>query len=67
MPRKAQKKYGPGGQYFRKRIKRPDGKYEDIYGKTLTELAEKITARQNELAAEANAAIVTSPGLGKNR
>ena len=58
MPRKAQKKYGPGGQYFRKRIKRPDGKYEDIYGKTLTELAEKVTARQNELAVEANAANV---------
>ena len=52
MPRKAQKKYGPGGQYYRKRIKRPDGAYEDIYGKTLTELAEKVTLRQNQLAAE---------------
>lgn len=50
MPRKAQKKYGPGGQYYRKRIKTPEGKYEDIYGKTLTELAEKVTLRENQLA-----------------
>lgn len=51
MPRKAQKKYGPGGQYYRRRIKTPDGKYEDIYGKTLTELSEKVTLRKNQLAA----------------
>ena len=50
-PRKAAKKYGPGGQYYRKRIKTPDGKYEDIYGKTLTELSEKVTLRLNQLAA----------------
>lgn len=52
MPRKAQRKYGPGGQYYRKRIKTPEGKYEDIYGKTQTELAEKVTLRLNQLAAE---------------
>ena len=51
MSRKAAKKYGPGGQYYRKRIKTPDGKYEDIYAKTLTELSEKVTLRQNQLAA----------------
>ena len=50
-PRKAAKKYGPGGQYFRKRIKTPEGKYEDVYGKTQTELAEKVTLRLNQLAA----------------
>lgn len=51
MSRKAAKKYGPGGQYYRKRIKTPEGKYEDIYAKTLTELSEKVTLRQNQLAA----------------
>lgn len=54
MPRKAAKKYGPGGQYYRKRIKTPDGKYEDIYGKTKAELAEKVTLRLNQLAADGN-------------
>lgn len=54
MSRKAQRKYGPNGQYYRKRIKTPEGKYEDIYGKTLTELAEKVTVRQAELVAAAN-------------
>lgn len=53
MARKAQKKYGPDGQYYRKRIKTPDGKLVDVYGKTLTELSEKVTLRQNELAAAA--------------
>ena len=51
MSRPAAKKYGPGGQYYRKRIKTPEGKYEDIYAKTLTELSEKVTLRQNQLAA----------------
>jgi len=55
MPRKAAKKYGPGGQYYRKRIKTPEGKYEDIYGKTQTELAEKVNLRLNQLAAAADA------------
>lgn len=50
-PRKAAKKYGPGGQYYRKRIKTPEGKYEDIYAKTQAELAEKVTLRLNQLAA----------------
>lgn len=51
MPRKAAKKYGPGGQYYRKRIKTPEGKYEDVYAKTQAELAEKVTLRLNQLAA----------------
>ena len=50
MARKAAKKYGPGGQYYRKRIKTPDGKYEDVYAKTQAELAEKVTLRLNQLA-----------------
>ena len=53
MSRAAAKKYGPGGRYYRKRIRRPDGKYEDVYGLTQTELAEKVTVRQAQLAAEA--------------
>ena len=53
-PRKEQKKYGPGGQYYRKRIKTPDGKYEDVYAKTQTELSEKVTLRRNALAGLSN-------------
>lgn len=51
MPRKAAKKYGRDGLYYRKRIKTPEGKYEDIYGRTQAELAEKVTLRLNQLAA----------------
>ena len=51
MPRQAAKKYGPGGQYYRKRIKTPEGKYEDIYARTQADLAEKVTLRLNQLAA----------------
>ena len=51
MPRKAQRKYGPNGEYYRKLLKGPDGKYVPVYGKTLTELSEKVTLKQNELAA----------------
>ena len=54
MAKKAQKKYGPGGQYYRKRIRRPDGSYEDVYGKTQAELAEKVTLAQNRMAALAD-------------
>lgn len=49
MPRKAQKKHGPGGKYYRKRIS-VGGRTVDVYGKTLAELAEKVTLKQNELA-----------------
>ena len=35
MPRKAQRKYGPNGEYYRKLIKGADGKYVPVYGKTL--------------------------------
>ena len=51
MPRKAAKKYGRDGLYYRKRIKTPEGKYEDVYGRTQAELAEKVTLRLNQLAA----------------
>ena len=51
MPRKAQRKYGPNGEYYRKLIKGTDGKYVPVYGKTLAELSEKVTLKQNELAA----------------
>ena len=51
MPRKAQTKHGPEGRYYRKRLPKPGGGWVDVYGKTLTELAEKVTLKQNELAA----------------
>ena len=51
MTKKAQKKYGPGGQYYRKKIKAPDGSYVSVYGRTQAELAEKVTLAQNRLAA----------------
>ncbi len=54
MPKKQKKQYGRGGQYYRKRITRPDGTKEDVYGRTLTELSEKVTLRRNELAAAAD-------------
>lgn len=57
--KKSKKAYGPGGQYYRKRITRPDGKKEDVYGRTLTELSEKVTLRRNELAAEASVSNVS--------
>ena len=50
MPRKTKKQYGRDGQYYRKRITRPDGKTEDIYGRTVTELNEKVIQRKAELA-----------------
>lgn len=50
MSRKAKKQYGRDGQYYRKRITRPDGKTEDIYGRTVTELNEKVIQRKAELA-----------------
>lgn len=51
MPRKAQRKYGPNGEYYRKMLKGEGGKYVAVYGKTLADLAEKVTLKQNELAA----------------
>ena len=45
IPRKAAKRYDPGGQYYRKRIKTPEGKYEDVYSKTQPELAEEAGDR----------------------
>lgn len=54
MSRQPAKKYGPGGKYYRKRLRRPDGKYEDVYGLTQTELSEKVAVRQAQLSAEAS-------------
>ena len=51
MSRKSKKQYGRDGQYYRKRITRPDGKTEDVYGRTVTELTEKVIQRRAELAA----------------
>ena len=50
-PRKAAAKYGPDGKYYRKRLKGPDGKAVDVYGRTQAELAEKVTLIRNRLAA----------------
>ena len=50
MPKKSKKQYGRDGQYYHKRITRPDGKTEDIYGRTVTELNEKVIQRRAELA-----------------
>lgn len=50
MAKKLLKKYGPDGQYYRRRIKNNEGKYEDVYGRTQAELADKVTQRLNELA-----------------
>lgn len=52
--KKPQKIYGSGGNYYRKKVRRPDGGYDVVYGKTQAELAEKVIRRQNILAAEGN-------------
>ena len=51
MPKKLKKAYGTNGNYYRKRITLPDGKKEDVYGKTVAELNEKVALRRNALAA----------------
>ncbi len=48
-PKKHKKGYGPDGQYYRRRITRPDGKTEDVYARTVTELNEKVQARKAAL------------------
>lgn len=53
--KKLEKKYGPDGQYYRKRIKNNEGAYEDIYGRTKLELEDKVRQRLNQLAVEADA------------
>lgn len=45
MPKRQEKK---SGDYYRKRIKGPDGKYHAIYGKTIAERDRKV-AEQQEL------------------
>ena len=54
MTKKSAKKYGPDGRYYRKKIKGQNGSYVSVYGKTLSELAEKVTLAQNRLAAAAD-------------
>lgn len=51
MSRRSKKQYGRDGQYYRKRITRPDGKTEDVYARTVTELNEKVIQRKAALAA----------------
>ena len=51
MTKKSAKKYGPEGRYYRKKIRAPDGSYVSVYGRTQAELAEKVTLKQNALAA----------------
>ncbi len=50
MPKKAEKKHG---DYYRKRIKGPDGAWHDVYGKTIAERDRKVEAQQALWAAEA--------------
>ena len=37
-----EKKYGPGGRYYRKRVPKPGGGYQDVYGETLEERDQKV-------------------------
>ena len=52
MPRKKAVKYGPGGQYLRRRLRSPDGKYVDVYGKDAEDLQHKVSLREAEWLAE---------------
>lgn len=40
------KKYGPGGRYYRKRVPKPGGGYQDVYGETLEERDQKVEELQ---------------------
>ena len=37
-----EKKYGPGGRYYRKRVPKPGGGYQDVYGETLEDRDQKV-------------------------
>lgn len=52
VPKRTEKKYQ--GKYYRKRVRRPDGGYTDVYGKTLDERDEKVDALLRDLAAAAD-------------
>ena len=53
MSRQPAKKYGPNKDYYRKRVKKPDGTYQDVYGKTLTERDEKVALLEASFATAA--------------
>ena len=50
MPKNAGAKYQ--GKYYRKRVRRPDGGYADVYGKTTAELEEKVEDLKRRFAEE---------------
>lgn len=52
MPKRSEKKHG---DYYRRRIKGPDGKYHAIYGKTMAERDRKVEEQQAIWASEAQA------------
>lgn len=54
MSRHAEKKHGPGGRYYRKRVKKPDGTWQDVYGKTTAERDEKVALLQASFSAPAD-------------
>ena len=37
-----EKKYGPGGRYYRKRVPKPGGGYQDVYGETKEDRDQKV-------------------------
>ena len=42
MSRADEKKYGPGGRYYRKRVPKPGGGYQDVYGETIADRDQKV-------------------------
>jgi len=42
MSRGDEKKYGPGGRYYRKRVPKPGGGYQDVYGETIADRDRKV-------------------------
>lgn len=80
MSKKPEKKYGPGGRYYRKRVPKPGGGYQDVYAETVEDLAEKVADLQlawaRAAAAEADPLVfeyaakwfrLHTAGLGKKR
>ena len=41
-----EKKYGPGGRYYRKRVPKPGGGYQDVYGETKEDRDQKVEELQ---------------------
>lgn len=52
MPKKITKKHGRDSKYYRTRVKTPEGGFKDIYGRTMVERDEKVSAYLNSITVD---------------